>query len=100
MDLTLAGLLTVAGVAAGAVFVTSLVSLIKNVFAKYVPALDQNGALLAFILSAVLYVLAGIATGASTLEAAFAVFVAWATCAAAAVGVNSTIRTTQTSGGG
>lgn len=95
MDLTLAGLLTVAGVAAGAVFVTTLVSLIKNVFSRYIPELDQNGALLAFVISAVLYVLAGIATGANTLEAAFAVFVAWVTCAVAAIGVNSTIRTTQ-----
>lgn len=95
MELTLAGLLTVTGVAAGAVFVTTLVALIKNVFSVYVPALDQNGALLAFILSAVLYLLAGIATGAGTLEAAFAVFVAWVTCAVAAIGVNSTIRTTQ-----
>lgn len=94
MDLTLAGLLTVAGVAAGAVFVTTLVALIKNVFSRYVPALDQNGALLAFVISAILYVLAGIATGAGTLEAAFAVFVAWVTCAVAAIGVNATIRTT------
>lgn len=97
MNLTLASLLTVAGVAAGAVFVTTLVALIKNVFTRYVPALDQNGALLAFILSAVIYLLAGIATRAGTLEAAFAVFVAWVTCAVAAIGVNSTIRTTQAS---
>lgn len=97
MDLTLAGLLTVAGVAAGAVFVTTIVALLKNVFSKYVPALDQNGALLAFILSALLYVLAGVATGANTLDAAFAVFVAWVTCATAAIGVNATIRTTQSS---
>lgn len=97
MDLTLAGLLTVAGVAAGAVFVTTIVALLKNVFSRYIPALDQNGALLAFIISALLYVLAGIATGASTLDAAFAVFVAWVTCATAAIGVNATIRTTQAS---
>lgn len=99
MDLTLAGLLTVAGVAAGAVFVTTIVALLKNVFSRYIPALDQNGALLAFIISALLYVLAGIATGASTLDAAFAVFVAWVTCATAAIGVNATIRTTQAPGG-
>lgn len=99
MDLTLAGLLTVAGVAAGAVFVTTLVALLKNVFSRYIPALDQNGALLAFVISAILYVLAGFATGAATLDAWFAVFVAWVTCAVAAVGVNSTIRTTQTSSG-
>lgn len=93
MDLTLAGMLTVPGVAAGAVFVTTLVALLKNVFSPYWSALDQNGALLAFILSAILYLLAGIATGAGTLEAAFAVFVAWVTCACAAIGVNGTIRT-------
>lgn len=98
MDLTLAGLLTVAGVAAGAVFVTTLVALLKNVFGTYVPQLDQNGALLAFILSAILYLLAGIATGVGTLEQGFAVFVAWVTCACAAIGVNGTIRTARSSG--
>lgn len=99
MTLTLADLLTVGGVAAGAVFVTTLVSLFKNVFSRYVPSLDQNGALLAFVFTAVLYVLAGIATGADTLDAAFAVFVAGVTCAVAAVGVNGTIRTTQNGSG-
>lgn len=96
--MTLESLLTVEGVAIGAAFVTTVVALLKNVFARYVPALDQNGALLAFIVSAALYVLAGVATNANTLELAFAVFVAWITCATAAVGVNATIRTTQASG--
>lgn len=93
--LTLASLFTVAGVAAGAVFVTTLVALLKNVFSTYVPALDQNGALLAFAFSAILYVLAGLSLGIGSLEDAFAVFVAWVTCATAAVGVNASIRTTQ-----
>lgn len=95
MDLTLSGLLTVEGVAAGAVFVTTIVALLKNVFSKYIPALDQNGALLSFILSAVLYLIAGVATAPASVDAAFAVFVAWVTCASAAVGVNATLRTTQ-----
>lgn len=99
MSLTLDALLTVEGIAAGAVFITTLVALIKNVFARYLAQLDQNGALLAFILSAAMYVAAGFATGATTLDAWFAVLVAWVTCATAAIGVNATIRTTQSPGG-
>lgn len=90
MDLTLASLLTVAGIAAGAAFTTAIVALLKGVF----PGIDErvSGALMAFVITAVLYVLAGISTGAVTLDAWFAVFVAWITCATAAVGVHSTVQ--------
>ena len=68
MTLTLASLLEVAGIAAAAALTTGLVALL------------------------VLYVLAGLSTGAGDLEAWFAVFVAWLTCATAAVGVYSTVN--------
>lgn len=88
--LTLAALLTVAGVAAGAAFTTVVVSLIKNVF----PVVDAkvSGALMAFVFTLMLYILAGVSAGAGTLDAWFAVFVAWITCATTAVGAHSTFK--------
>lgn len=90
MNLTLADFLTVAGVAAAAAFATGIVALVKAVF----PVVDArvSGAVMVFILTAILYVLAGVSTGAATLDAWFAVFVAWVTCATAAVGVYSTVQ--------
>lgn len=96
MNLTLANALTPEGIVAAAALITTIVALIKNVFSRYVPALDQNGALMAFVLAAVLYVLVAIATGADGTESLFAVFVSFIACATSAVGVNATIRTTQT----
>ncbi len=100
MNLTLATLLEVAGIAAGAAFTTTIVQLLKSVFS----VIDSrvSGALLAFVITAVLYVLAGLSTGAASLDAWFAVFVAWVTCATAAVGVYSTLThvAEQRGGGG
>ena len=90
MTLTLASLLEPAGIVAGAAFVTSIVALLKYAF----PVVNErvSGALMAFVLSAILYVLAGISTAAVTLDAWFAVFVCWVACATAAVGVHSTVQ--------
>ena len=90
MTLTLASLLEVAGIAAAAALTTGIVALLKSVF----PPLDAkvSGALMAFVITLVLYILAGLSTGAGDLEAWFAVFVAWLTCATAAVGVYSTVN--------
>lgn len=89
VDITFAVLLTAAGTAIAAGIVTAVVELLKRVFG----ALPGTGALWAFALSAVLYVLAGIAVGVSTLDAGLAVFLAWLACATSAVGIHSTIRT-------
>ena len=90
MTLTLASLLEVAGIAAAAALTTGIVALLKSVF----PPLNAkvSGALMAFVITLVLYLLAGFSTGAGSLEAWFAVFVAWLTCATAAVGVYSTVN--------
>ena len=84
-DITFAVLLTAAGAGIAAAIVTSAVSLIQ---AGIPQAVNWNGATMAFALSAVLYVLAGIATGVSTLDAGLVVFLAWLTCGTAAVGIH------------
>ena len=91
--LTFAILLTAAGAGIAAGIITALVELIKSAL----PTVAQRftGAFLAFVLSAILYVLAGIAVGVSTLDAGLVVFVAWITAATSAVGIHSTIRTAR-----
>lgn len=85
MDITFASLLTAAGAGVAAAIVTSFVELVKQALP---PAANWNGAVLAFAASGVLYVLAGVSTGVSTLDAGLGVFLAWLTCATAAVGIH------------
>ncbi len=87
MNITFESLLTPEGVLVAAALITTLVQLIKSVL----PALDArvSGALMAFSISLVLYVLAGVATGVADLNAGLAVFAAWLACATAAVGIKS-----------
>lgn len=83
--ITFAALLTAAGAGIAAGIVTGTVSLAKTA----IPAIAEwNGAGLSFIGSGVLYVLAGVATGVATLDAGLGVFLAWLTCATAAVGIH------------
>lgn len=86
--LTFASFLTPTGIIAAAALVTGTVQLIKSV----VPAIDArvSGALMAFVLTAILYVLAGIATGVSSLDAGLVVFAAWLACATSSVGIKAT----------
>ena len=97
MNITFASLLEPAGVIVAAGIITTLVQLIKAVF----PALDArvSGALMAFLASAVLYVLAGLATNVVTLDAGLLVFLAWLSCATSSVGIKSTIDHVQSQGG-
>lgn len=85
MDITFASLLTAAGAGIAAGIVTSIVELLKR---SLPPLAEANGATMAFLLAAVLYVLAGVATGVSSLDSGLGVFVAWLTCATAAVGAH------------
>lgn len=89
MNITFASLLTPEGIVIAGGLVTSLVELIKRVL----PTIDEkvSGALLAFVLSAVLYILAAVATSVGDLDAGLVVFTAWLACALAAVGVNATV---------
>ena len=96
-DITFAALLTAAGAGVAAGVITALVELLKVVAAPVVAKV--SGAGVAFIASAILYVLAGIATGANTLDKGLVVFIAWLTCATAAVGIHASIRTARSDRG-
>lgn len=87
-DITFAALLTAAGAGIAAGIVTGVVSLIQVGIPQ---TASWHGATMAFVLSAVLYVLAGIATSVGTLDAGLGVFLAWLTCATAAVGIHKTV---------
>jgi predicted membrane protein len=100
-NITFASLLEPAGVVVAAGLITGFVQLIKTTFT----VLDArvSGALMAFVLSAILYVLAAFATSVSTLDAGLVVFMAWLGCATSSVGIKSTVDHAQTqmgSGGG
>lgn len=83
--LTFAALLTAAGAGIAAGIVTGVVSLVKTSLPF---TADWHGAAMAFAGSAVLYALAGVATGVATLDAGLGVFLAWLTCSTAAVGLH------------
>ncbi len=87
-NITFAVLLTGAGVLIAA----GIVSLVVDVLKAGVPALaNVNGMTMAFVISAVLYVLAGIAVGVGSLDGGLSVFLAWLSCAAASLGLHKTI---------
>ena len=89
-NLTFASVLMPEGVVAAAALVTSFIALLRYSF----PGLAErvSGAMLAFILTAILYVFAGIATSVATLDGALAVFIAWVSCATSSVGIHSTAQ--------
>ena len=84
---TFSSFLTPTGVVAAAAVVTTLIQLIKGVF----PAIDAriSGALLAFILTGILYILTAVSVGVADANAGLAIFLAWLACATSAVGIKS-----------
>jgi len=94
MGLTFESFLNPEGVIAAAAVITVLIQLIKSVF----PALDAriSGALMAFVLSAVLYVFTALAVGIVDANAGLTVFLAWLSCATSSVGIKSTADHVQT----
>lgn len=92
--MTFASFMTPEGVIVAAGLVTVLVQLIKTVF----PAIDArvSGALLAFVLTAVLYVFTALATGPATWDAGLVLFAAWLSCATSAVGIKAASDHVQT----
>ena len=84
---TFASLLEPTGVVVAAAIITAVIQLIKGVS----PAIDAriSGATMAFVLSAVIYVLAAISTGVKDMDAGLLVFMAWLSCATSAVGIKS-----------
>ncbi len=89
MNPTFASFLEPAGIIVAGGLVTAFIELLKNVF----PALGTrvSGALQAFVITAVIYVLTAIATNTNSLDTALVVFAAWLACATAAVGIHSTV---------
>lgn len=88
--ITFAVLLTAAGAGIAAGIVTGTVSLIKTALAN-TPVGKWDGMVMAFVISAALYVLAALATNVSTLDAGLGVFLAFLTCATAAVGIHKAV---------
>lgn len=85
--MTFESLLTPEGITGAAVLTTTFVALIKGVF----PVIDArvSGALMAFVLTAVLYILTAFATKPADLNGLLTVFSAWLIAATAAVGIKS-----------
>lgn len=87
--ITFESLLTPQGAIAFAAVVTGFIAVLKYTF----PPLDAkvSGALMAFVFTAIAYVLAGISAGTPTLDAALLVFISWLGCATSAVGIHSSV---------
>ena len=87
---TFASFLTAEGIVVAGALITAIVQLIKSVF----PVIDAKvpGAVMAFGLSAALYVSTAIVVGIGTPDAALTVIASWVACATASVGVYSTVR--------
>ncbi len=80
-------LITPGGIVAAAALITVLIQVLKAAF----PMLDVrvSGALMAFVLSGLLYVLAGFVLPHGTPDAVLEVFASWVAVAAAAMGIKS-----------
>lgn len=85
--MTFASFLTPEGIVVAGTVITTLITLLRTAIP---PVATISGALLAFVLSAVLYVLVALTVGVPTPDAALTIFASWLTCAVAAVGVHST----------
>jgi hypothetical protein len=90
---TFASFLTPEGIIVAGGLITGFVQLVKTVF----PVIDErvSGAVLAFSVSALLYVATALTVGVPTPDVALTVFASWLACATAAVGVYATIRNAQ-----
>ncbi len=87
MNVTFASFLTPEGLLVAAALITTLIQVIKTA----IPTLDArvSGALMAFVISAVLYVLTAIATAVASPDAGLTVFAAWLACAGVAMGIKA-----------
>lgn len=82
--ITFAFLLTAAGLTVAAGLITGTVQIIKWAIPQLFTRV--TGALVAFILSIILFVIAGVAVGVDSLDEGLVVFAAWLGCATSAVG--------------
>jgi hypothetical protein len=80
--------LTPEGIVVAGGIITTLISVLRTA----IPQVSTvNGALLALILSAVLYVLTAVSVGVGSLDAGLTVFAAWLACAATAVAAHEVV---------
>ena len=87
---TFASFLQPEGIVVAGGLITAFIQLIKVTF----PVVDATitGAVQAFLLSAVLYLVTAIVVGVSTPDAYLTVLASWIACATAAVGVHSSVK--------
>lgn len=95
--ITFESLITPPGVVVAAGIVTALVQLIKGVF----PVVDEkvSGALQAFVLTAVLYILVAVTVPQADANGYLLIFMAWLSCATSAVGIKSVSDHVQSTNG-
>ncbi len=93
MELHLADVLTVAGAVGAAALITGLIAIFKNIrgIGAWIDA--GNEPLLAFVLSAVLVVIAFVDAGTRTVDGAFTAFLAWYAIARLAMGIHDDVAT-------
>lgn len=93
MNPTFASFLTPEGVVVAGTITTGLIAVLKTTF----PVLDAriSGALMAFVITAVLYVLTAIAVPPVNPDGYLTVFAAWLSCATTAVGIHSAVTHVQ-----
>jgi hypothetical protein len=87
---TFASFLSPEGIVVAGGLITALIQVVKVTF----PLVDAKvtGAVQAFVLSAVLYVITALVVGVDSPDAYLTVIASWLACATAAVGVHSTAK--------
>lgn len=98
-DLTFAVVLTAAGATASAALITGLIAIAKQlvIIGPWIDAAREPT--VAFVLSAMLVIVAVVSVGTLTAEALFAAFLAWFGIAQIAMGVHDTVKSATTGGG-
>ena len=87
---TFAAFLSPEGIVIAGGLITAFVQLIKTVF----PVIDTKvtGAVQAFVLSAILYIVTAIVVSPDSPDAYLTIIASWLACATAAVGVHSSVK--------
>ena len=98
--MTFASFLTPEGIVVAGGIITTLISVLRTALPIVATI---HGALLALIISAVLYVLTAVSVGVGNLDAGLTVFAAWLACASTAVAAHEVVTkpvVERVSGGG
>lgn len=91
MTLHLADVLTVAGAVASAALITGLIAMLKNLRGLGAWLEAGNEPITAFVLSALLVVVAFLDVGTRTVDGAFVAFLAWYAIARLAMGIHDDV---------